>query len=98
MDKLRHNSGLSYPERQLQIDSLPFKEQIEQLIGIFRRQYPIIVLISACVIALSLVYLFTTPKQYTAHAMFLIDTTRMRAQQRETKVQTTYELPLNDVH
>ena len=96
MDKLRHNSGLSYPEQQHQIDSLPFKEQIEQLIGIGRRQYPIIALISACVIALSLVYLFTTPKQYTAHAMFLIDTTRMRALQREPKVQNTYELPLDD--
>ena len=97
MDKLQDNAALGYVEHRPQIGPLSIKEQIEKLIGIGRRQYPIIVLISACVIALSLVYLFTTPKQYTAHAMFLIDTTRMRALQREPKVaEGTYELPLDD--
>jgi polysaccharide biosynthesis transport protein len=97
MDKLQDNAGLGYLDHRPQIGPLSTKELIEKLIGIVRRQYPIIVLISACVIALSLVYLFTTPKQYTAHAMFLIDTSRMRALQREPKViQNTYELPLDD--
>ena len=85
MDKLPDNAGLGYPEHQLLINSFSTKEAIEQLIGIVRRQYPIMVFIAACAIALSLVYLFTTPKQYTAHAMFLIDTTRMRALLRQPK-------------
>lgn len=82
MDKLPHNSGLSYPEQQLEIDSFSTKEEIDKLIGIVRRQYPIMVFILACAVALSLVYLFTTPKQYTAHAMFLIDTTKIKNLER----------------
>src|SRR5580692_2658219 len=78
MDRLQPNAGLSDPEQQLQIGSFSTKEVIEQLLGFVRRQYPVMVLISACAIALSLVYLFTTPKEYTAHAMFLIDTTKMQ--------------------
>jgi succinoglycan biosynthesis transport protein ExoP len=86
MDKLPDSAGLRYPEHQFSIDSFSTKEEIDKLIGIVRRQYPIMVFILACAIALSLVYLFTTPKQYTAHAMFLIDTARMRALMREPKL------------
>lgn len=86
MDKLPHDAGLRYPEPQFQIDSLPVKELIDQLFGIVRRQYPFIVLISACAIALSLVYLFTTPKQYTADARFLIDTTKMQILRQQQQV------------
>jgi succinoglycan biosynthesis transport protein ExoP len=93
MDKVPHNTGLGQLEQQHQIDSSSAKELIDQLIGILRRQYPIIVLISGCVIAMSLVYLFTTPKQYTAHAMFLIDTTKMQVLQQQQQV--TGELPLD---
>jgi polysaccharide biosynthesis transport protein len=94
MDKRPDNASLNYPENQVQIDSLATKEAIEQLIGIFRRQFPVIVFISACAIALSLVYLFTTPKQYTAHTAFLIDSTRMKAVLREPTL--GYELPFDD--
>ena len=86
MDKLPHNSSLNYPEPQFQDDSLPVKELIDQLFGIVRRQYPIIALISACAIAFSLVYLFTTPKLYTAHAQFLIDTTKMQILRQQQQV------------
>jgi polysaccharide biosynthesis transport protein len=85
MDKLSHN-GLSNSELLLQIDAFPAKEIIDQLFGIVRRQYPIIVLIWACAISLSLVYLFTTPKLYTAHAQFLIDTTKMQVLRQQQQV------------
>src|SRR6202051_3177392 len=93
MDKLPHISGLSYPEPQFQADSLPIKELVDQLFGIVRRQYPIIVLFWACAIALSLVYLFTTPKLYTAHAQFLIDTTKMQVLRQQQQV--VGEMPLD---
>jgi succinoglycan biosynthesis transport protein ExoP len=93
MDKLQDNAGLGHPEHQLQGSSFSSKEVIEQLIGFIRRQYPIMVLISACVVALGLVYLFTTPKQYTAHAMFLIDTTKLQIVQQQQQV--IGELPLD---
>ena len=93
MDKLPHDAGFRYPEPQLQVDSLPVKELIYQLFGIIRRQYPLIAVISACVIAFALVYLFTTPKLYTAHAQFLIDTTKMRIVQQQQ--QAFGEVPLD---
>jgi len=86
MDKLPHDAGFRYPEPQLQVDSLPVKELIDQLFGIIRRQYPLIAVISACVIAFALVYLFTTPKLYTAHAQFLIDTTKMQILRQQQQV------------
>jgi polysaccharide biosynthesis transport protein len=93
MDKLPHDAGLGRPEQQLQSGSFSTKEVIDQLIGVIRRQYPIMVLILASAIALSLVYLFTTPKEYTAHTMFLIDTTKMRVLQQQQQV--VGELPLD---
>ncbi len=94
MDKLPDSAGLSYPEQQLQVDSFATKEAIEQLIGIVRRQYPIMVLIVACAMALGFVYLFATPKQYTADTMFLIDTTRLKALMKEPRLDD--QLPLDD--
>jgi succinoglycan biosynthesis transport protein ExoP len=94
MDKLVSNTGLGGLDQELGINSISSRELIDQLIGVIRRQYPIIVLISACAIALSLVYLFTTPKQYTAHALLLIDTTKMRVVQPQQ--QLVGDLPLDD--
>jgi exopolysaccharide transport family protein len=91
MDKLAHNTNLGQPDQQ--IDSVSARELIEQLTGFGRRQYPTIVLISACAIVLSLVYLFTTPKQYTAHALLLIDTTKIRILQQQQQFDN--ELPLD---
>ena len=86
MDKVSQNTNLGQHEQHPQADSVSTKELIDQLIGFVRRQYPVIALISACAIALSLVYLFTTPKHYTAHAMLLIDTTKMRVLQSQEQV------------
>ena len=94
MDKLPDTSGLSYLDHQPQFDSMATKEAVDQLIGILRRQYPIIAFIFAIAIALSLLYLFTTPKEYTSDARFLIDTTRMKAVLAQPAL--NYELPLDD--
>jgi succinoglycan biosynthesis transport protein ExoP len=93
MDKLQRTPGLDDPEQHLQVTSFSTKEVVEQLLGFVRRQYPIMALILACSVALSLVYLLTTPRQYTAHAMFLIDTTRMQILQQQQQV--IGELPLD---
>jgi succinoglycan biosynthesis transport protein ExoP len=93
MDKLQRTPGLDDPEQHLQVASFSTKEIFEQLLGFVRRQYPIMALILACCLALSLVYLLTTPKLYTAHAMFLIDTTKMQILQQQQQV--IGELPLD---
>src|SRR5581483_1532494 len=96
MDKLPQNSALGYPEQPILIDSLSAKEEIDKLVGIIRRQYPIMVLILASAIVLSLVYLFTTPKQYTAHAMFLIDSAKLKNMVRQPQLGDRDSEPLDD--
>jgi succinoglycan biosynthesis transport protein ExoP len=56
---------------------------IEQTIAFARRQLPIFVFILACSLVLGLVYLFTAPARYTAHAMLLIDSSRLRVLQQQ---------------
>ena len=92
-NKLSHHPGLGYSEQQFQIDSITIKEMADQLIGIVRRQHFIIVPIWVCAIALAFAYILTTPKQYTAHARFLIDTTRLQALRQQQ--QFVGELPLD---
>jgi succinoglycan biosynthesis transport protein ExoP len=58
-------------------------EYIEQLTGFIRRQFPIFVFVTACCLALGFVYLFTTPSTYTAHAMLLIDSSKLRFLQEQ---------------
>src|SRR4051812_29782385 len=66
---------------------------MDQAIGFARRQYPVIVFFAACAIALGFVYLFTTPKEYTAHALLLMDTSKTRVLQQQQ--QAFGELPLD---
>ena len=56
---------------------------IDQATGFVRRQFPIFVFILACSLVLGLVYLFTAPPRYTAHAMLLIDSSRLRVLQQQ---------------
>jgi polysaccharide biosynthesis transport protein len=93
MDNLPHSAGLGQTEQQSRITALSTKELVEQLIDFGRRQYPIIVIIAASVVALGLVYLFTAQRQYTAHATLLIDTTKMQVLQQQQQV--IGELPLD---
>ena len=71
-------------------DSINLSEIIEQLTGFVRRQLPIFVFVVACAIGLGLVYLITTPANYTSHAMLLIDSSKLRILQQQ-------EAPLADI-
>lgn len=74
--------GQEAPEQAITISEL-----IEQLTGFLRRQYPIFIFFIACSLALGAVYLFTTPPRFTAHAMLLIDSSKLRfLQQQQTPV------------
>jgi polysaccharide biosynthesis transport protein len=77
-------------EREGSQGSFAISEIIEQLSGFVRRQYPIFIFISACSIAIGLVYLFTTPPSYTSHAMLLIDSSKLRILQQQ-------QAPVGDV-
>lgn len=66
---------------------------MDQAIGFARRQYPVIVLFAIGAIALGFVYLFTTTKEYTAHALLMMDTSKTRVLQQQQ--QAFGELPLD---
>lgn len=59
-------------------------EVIEQLSGFVRRQFPIFIFVTACCVALGIVYLFTTSPTFTSHAMLLIDSSKLRILQQQT--------------
>jgi len=68
-------------------DNFAIAELIEQLTGFVRRQFPIFIFITACSLALGLVYLLTTPPSFTSHAMLLIDSSKLRIlQQQQTPI------------
>jgi succinoglycan biosynthesis transport protein ExoP len=65
-------------------------EFVEQITGFLRRQYPVLVLGTACAVGLAFVYLMTTPARYTADAMLMIDSSKVRVLQQQ-------QIPLADV-
>jgi succinoglycan biosynthesis transport protein ExoP len=93
MDAISQRGTSAAPDQQLQLGSLSATEMIERGIGFARRQYPAVLFIAACVIALTVVYLWTAPRFYTADATFLIDTTKMQVLQQQQ--QLVGELPLD---
>ncbi len=77
-------------DREPPEESITLSELVEQFTGIVRRQFPIFAFVVACVTALGLVYLVTTPPSFTAHAILLIDSSKLRVLQQQ-------EAPLGDV-
>jgi exopolysaccharide transport family protein len=59
-------------------NALSFSELVDKVRGFVRRQFPIFAFTIACTIALGSVYLLTTPPSYTAHAMLVIDSSKLR--------------------
>jgi polysaccharide biosynthesis transport protein len=72
------------PERLFQDQSIA--RVIGLLIGIVRRQFPLLIVIIALTMALGVVHLMSTPATYTAHAMLMIDSGKVM---RETQQQST---------
>ena len=58
---------------------ISFKELIENVDGFIRRQYPIFLFVIGLSLVLGLLYVFTAPARYTAHAMLMIDSSKARA-------------------
>lgn len=73
----------SYPEAGGITETVSISELVEQITGFIRRQLPIFIFITACSIGLGLTYLFATPARYTAHAMLLIDSSKVRMLQQQ---------------
>src|SRR3974390_2950518 len=78
-----HQSGYQ-TETGLQTQSDSLSRLLDQLFGLLRRQYLLIISVALLVVALGGVYLFTTPPVYTSHAKILIDTNKTRAIQQQT--------------
>src|SRR5437899_11684884 len=64
-------------------ESFSVSEFVERLTGFIARQFPIFIFVTACAVAFGFVYLFTTPPLYTAHAMLVIDSSKMRVLQQQ---------------
>lgn len=73
----------SYPDTSALAETVSISELVEQVTGFVRRQLPIFLFITACSIGLGLTYLFATPARYTAHAMLLIDSSKVRMLQQQ---------------
>lgn len=65
-------------------------ETFQFILAFIRRQYAVIGIVAAIVIALGFVYLFTTPPSYTAAATMLIDTSNIRQVQQQSTVGDSY--------
>jgi succinoglycan biosynthesis transport protein ExoP len=65
-------------------------ETFKFILAFIRRQYAVIGSVAAIVIAMGLVYLFTTPPSYTATATMLIDTSNIRQVQQQTIVPDSF--------
>lgn len=66
---------------------------IDQLSGLARRQYRVILVVPAVAIAIGLLYLLVTPSQYTATATLLIDSSTLRVLQNQLQPQG--DIPLD---
>lgn len=86
---LNRQAGPRFDHEAPPEDLFTVSELIEQLSGFIRRHFPIFIFISSCCVALSLVYLLTTPPSFTSHAMLLINSSKVRILQQDS--------PLNDL-
>lgn len=65
-------------------DGASIGETIQNLQGIFRRQWPLVALICGTATFVGLLYLITTPARYTATATMVIDTRKVQLLQQQS--------------
>src|SRR5215469_4633754 len=73
-----------YQSEPSQGQSAPFVGLLDQVVGLVRRQYFLILAIIVFTMALGVLYLMCTPPVYTAHARLIIDSSKVRAVQQQT--------------
>lgn len=71
--------GLS--EREPAGPSVSISELVERMSGFLRRRYMTFAIVTGLATACGLVYLLTAPAEYTAHAVLMIDSSKLRALQ-----------------
>ena len=71
-----------YQTEPLQSQSEALSRLLERLIGLVRRQFLLIAIITAFTTAVGGVYLMNTPAVYSAHAKLIIDSGKVRAVRR----------------
>src|SRR6516165_9388248 len=71
-------------EAGIQGQSNSLSKLLEQLFGLIRRQFLLIISITVLAAGFGVAYLMITPPVYTAHARLLIDTNKTRALQQQT--------------
>jgi polysaccharide biosynthesis transport protein len=64
-------------------ETLSISELVEQIGGFLRRRYMIFAIVTGLSTGGGLVYLLTTPSEYTAHAVLMIDTSKLRVLQQQ---------------
>ena len=61
-----------------------FQFAFQSALDFIRRQYPVIAFIAAMMIAMGLIYVFTTPPSYTATTTIIIDTKKVQLFQQQS--------------
>src|SRR5262245_24591632 len=79
----RPTKSADLTERVQLIDTVSVSEMLQQLGGFIRRQFPIFLLLFSCAAVLAGIYLFTTPPHFTANALLVIDSSKMRFLQQQ---------------
>ncbi|SHJ85638.1 capsular exopolysaccharide family [Bradyrhizobium lablabi] len=73
----------AHSQEPIEDSSLNLASIIGLVTTFIRRQLSIFVFVIICCLTLGMIYLFTTPSRYTAHAMLLIDSSKVRLLQQQ---------------
>ncbi|MCP3384035.1 polysaccharide biosynthesis tyrosine autokinase [Bradyrhizobium sp. CCGUVB4N] len=76
-----HERGADLSERELAGLSVSISDLVERISGFLRRRYMIFAIVTGLATGIGLVYLLTAPAEYTAHAVLMIDSSKLRALQ-----------------
>jgi|SRR3981081_4232337 succinoglycan biosynthesis transport protein ExoP len=88
MDMLSHRTGLDYNDAGEEASApASMSALIDQLTGLVRRQYLVLLIGPAAAVVLGLAYLLITPAQYTATTTLLIDSSALRVLQNQLQPQ-----------